>query len=544
MDPEGTSAQPARRSQSWEIIAFVGCAIVAVAVLLWLGRGRWFKHDEWDFLAARHATSLHDLFAPHVVHWSTLPILVYRLLWQTVGLRSYIPYEILSIVCHVSVAVLLRVVMRRAGVRPWTATVIAAAFLFFGAGYETILMSFGMTFSAAIALGLIQLVLADHEGRVIRRDHLGLLAGFAALLCSGIAVSMVVMVGVACLVRRGWRAALFHTAPLGGLYLIWYAAIGSTGYANQRVGGGVDIVRSAGTIADATGHGLSQVPHLGWVLIALLLVGGLALAWSGKSLSGLRQTASLPIACVVGGGFFLVVTAIGRWDDFQDMATPSRYVYVAGALFVPAIGVAADALIRRWRATVVPLALLLLLSVVGNIRSFPTDAANRRQIAFGSYLLTLPRLPAAAQVPDAVHPDVTRAPWVTLGWLREAAASGRAPVPGHVDPADAEVWELGLVLRRQLGHHSASCQPVSSPAQVRLERGGSIKSPGSLDVVYTDQSGAATGPITFSADSLEPYLVAYAGPLDLRVTSQGPNGQFLVCDQAGAPVNVGPAPGG
>ena len=107
--------------------------------------------------------------------------------------------------------------------------------------------------------------------------------GWPRLLCSGIAVSMVVMVGVACLVRRGWRAALFHTAPLGALYLTWYLAIGSTGYTGQRAGGGVDIARFAGTIADATFHGLSQVSRFGWVVVGAVLIGGLAVAWSGQS---------------------------------------------------------------------------------------------------------------------------------------------------------------------------------------------------------------------------------------------------------------------
>ena len=107
-----------------------------------------------------------------------------------------------------------------------------------------------------------------------------------------------------------------------------------------------------------------------------------------------------------------------------------------------------------------------------------------------------------------------------------------------MDPADAEVWELGLVLRRELGHHSSSCQTIQGPADVRLERGASIKSPGALDVVYTDPSGTPTAPVTLPADAIQPFLVAYAGPLDLRVTSPAHGGQIVICDQAGAPVNI------
>ena len=35
---------------------------------------------------------------------------------------------------------------------------------------------------------------------------------------------MVAVVGLSALLRRGWRAALFHTAPLGLVYVVWWLA--------------------------------------------------------------------------------------------------------------------------------------------------------------------------------------------------------------------------------------------------------------------------------------------------------------------------------
>ena len=64
--------------------------------------------------------------------------------------------------------------------------------------------------------GLVQLLLADHEGPIDRRDWLALLAGLAALMCSGVAIAMVLVVGIAMLLRRGWRIALLQTVPLAG----------------------------------------------------------------------------------------------------------------------------------------------------------------------------------------------------------------------------------------------------------------------------------------------------------------------------------------
>ena len=208
------------------LVVFVGIEVVALPLLLYLGRTRWFRYDDWDFLASRSATSLHDLFEAHAVHWSTLPILVYRSLWEVVGLRSYLPYQATSVVTHLVVAALVLAVMRRAGVRPWTATAVASLLVVYGAGEENVLWAFGVTFTAAIAFGLVQLILADHDGPLGRRDWIGLVAGVAGLMCSGVAVTMVIVVGLASLTRRGWRVAAFHTAPLAALYGAWYVVIG------------------------------------------------------------------------------------------------------------------------------------------------------------------------------------------------------------------------------------------------------------------------------------------------------------------------------
>ena len=166
-------------------------------------------------------------------HWSTLPILVYRTLWHFFGLRTYVPYQLITIVLHLTAAVLLRAVMRRAGVNPWIATAATSLFALFGAGDRDIVLAFQMAWGASLVLGLTHLILADHDGRIDRRDWLGLLAGAAGLLCSGVAVTMVFVVGLAALVRRGWRAALFHAAPLGLLYVGWWFAFARDRYSKR-----------------------------------------------------------------------------------------------------------------------------------------------------------------------------------------------------------------------------------------------------------------------------------------------------------------------
>ena len=150
-------------------------------------------------------------------------MLAYRLMWTLFGIRHYVPYQLLVIVLHLIAVALLRVVMRRAGVRPWLATLMAVVFVFFGSGAENILIAFQITFVGSLVFGLVQLLLADHDGPFNRRDWLGLLAGLAGLMCSGVGVAMAVIVGIAVLLRRGWRVALLHTVPLAAAYVIWLA---------------------------------------------------------------------------------------------------------------------------------------------------------------------------------------------------------------------------------------------------------------------------------------------------------------------------------
>jgi len=76
------------------LLAFGAVEASAFVIYLLLGRGMWFWADEWDFLAARTAGDLGDLFHPHGnARASTPPILVDSLLQNVWGLHSYRPYR-------------------------------------------------------------------------------------------------------------------------------------------------------------------------------------------------------------------------------------------------------------------------------------------------------------------------------------------------------------------------------------------------------------------------------------------------------------------
>ena len=111
----------------WALGVFVAYLVVAFVLLLRWGRWHWFAGDEWAFIVGQD--DLADLFRPLQTHWSTVPILVYQALFRIVGLHSYLPYQAVVVLLHLSLAALLRVVMRRGGVSPWIATVAAGTFV-------------------------------------------------------------------------------------------------------------------------------------------------------------------------------------------------------------------------------------------------------------------------------------------------------------------------------------------------------------------------------------------------------------------------------
>ena len=235
-EPESAAASDKHARPAF--IAFIGAELVALVFYMSVSRPMWFYLDEWDFLANRTGGNLGDLFRAHNEHWVTLPILVYRGMWWAVGLRSYRPYQLIIVLMHLGAAYLVRVIMRRVGVRPWTATIVACVLVFFGAGYQNIILPFQMTLVGSLVFGFVHLLLATHDGPLDRRDYWGLAAGLAALMCSGVGVSMVIAVGAAVLLARGWRLALLHTVPLAAAYAVWYAWIGHVGYNGYRAGPG------------------------------------------------------------------------------------------------------------------------------------------------------------------------------------------------------------------------------------------------------------------------------------------------------------------
>jgi hypothetical protein len=458
-------------------VVFVLGELGALVFYTVISRPMWFFQDEWDFLANRTAFNVHDLFQPHNEHWVTLPVLGYRALWWVFGLRTYRPYQFVIIVLHLGAALLIRTVMRRAGVRPWTATIVASILVFFGSGYQNIVLPVQITLVGSLVFGVVQLLLADHEGAVDRRDYLGLLAGLGALLCSGVGVSMVIAVGAAVLISRGWRPALLHTVPLSVIYLVWFSAIGHGGYTGKHARP-VAVARFVRLIVDATFGAIGHYPGLGWVLGALLVV-GLVLAWRPLPAAERRSRAAAPVGLLIGAFSLLCITGYGR-AGLVNLDEKSRYLHLVAAMLLPALAIAADAIMRRWRVVAPVVVVVLVIGIPSNV-NFIVDYMHRplvrNEVVYKRMMLSLPQVAAAKEAPRGLVPERELAHFVTIGWLLDGARSGRIPKPSRISAADAGMDEIRLSLeqfRAVFIPAAYKCVDSATPLLFHLQTGQTI----------------------------------------------------------------------
>jgi hypothetical protein len=506
--------------------AFVGVEAFSLALCVRVGRYAWFSQDEWDFLADRSAGNLGDLFRPKNEHWTTLPILAFRLLWWLFGLHTYLPYLLLAVTLHLFVAALLRAVMRRAHVGPWVATATASAFALFGTGYFNIEYAFQITFLGALAFGLAHLLLADHDGPVDRRDWIGILAGLAGLACSGVGLAMAGVVAVAVLIRRGSAAAFFHAGPLAGAYLLWLLLIGHQG---TRAAPGANFSQSIRFVTrelSATFGALGQLPGVGFALAVMLIV-GLAIAWGRLRGPTLRDRVAAPAALLLGAASFLLITAISRGASFAASTPPgpaSRYRYIVAAMVVPALAVAADTVSRRRRALTPIVLVLVLIGVPGNVRVLVDNAPDWR--VYKQFVLSSPRLPISAALPRSLRPNRFGDRWLTIGWLRDGVASGRIPAPSDMTPVYVAARTLDLALQPVSTARPRPCRGLLDPVVLLLATGDTLTVKGGAVLVSLVPIGAAHSP----PRRLEPGIVlAVAGPLRLRLSAASGNSAAVIC---------------
>ena len=473
--PSITPDREARRSLDRAGWVFLGLLSISAVLFAVQGRRQWFFQDEWVFLSDRDGGSLHGLFDPHNEHWTTLPVLAYRALWNVVGVNTYKPYQAMSIGLHLVVATLLVILMRRRlGISPWVATVAGAVFLLYGSGSENVVWAFQISFTGAIAFGVANLLIADHPHPSARRRAAGLACGLAALMCSGIGLIMAGVVGLALLARRGWRAVAWNTGPLLAVYLAWRVTFvrDSSGLSTD-----VDLVVSFAA------NGLDNAVRL--------------LGQSGR----LRQQLAIPAALLVGVVAFFAVTGVSRVEQQGvEFATRSRYAYVAVALLLPVIALGFDAVVRRWPRMIVPVLLVLVAGIPANVSEISIRSTDR---ATNTLVLALADSAALADAPPGLQPfsEVTGYRSITAGWLREAVSSGRFPRAKEIS-SDAEAEAIARLAIVAGGPWSGPVECRDLPlteTTVRLSADDPVVFVGVLIVRFIGPDGGRSKPRQFGA---------------------------------------------
>jgi hypothetical protein len=194
-------------------------AIAAVLILTW-GEGQTFINDEWNYLVNVRGFSPETLLHPQNGHLILVPLLLYKALFATVGADSHVPYQVVTVVLHLTVATLFFALVRS---RLPLAVAVGLTVLvaFFGAGWDTVMGAYEIPNLTGMATGLAMLLALERRttvGNVVACFLLGLcLASFSV----GIAFTLGALFAIWLGGRAEWRRAWVVLVP-AALYVVWF----------------------------------------------------------------------------------------------------------------------------------------------------------------------------------------------------------------------------------------------------------------------------------------------------------------------------------
>jgi hypothetical protein len=248
--------------------------------------------------------------------------------------------------------------------------------------------------------------------------------------------------------------------------------------------------------------------------------------WRAGDATNRTAEMAIPISLVVGAVFFFVITGVGRTGGraLLDDASASRYIYVAGALLLPVVAIAIDALLRRSRVIGIAAVALLLVGIPANLGSASDFARTQARVTSGtrSTILSIGRMSISSQAPAALRPVPFLAPLVTMRWIRAGVRSGRIPSGGTLTPETRATNRLRLSLMELDTPTGRRCPPLTRPVTRRLALGERMSIGTGTVQVSLPPTGPRRFPVRFGDDLFETgrvshTLVSVIGPLTLRV---------------------------
>jgi hypothetical protein len=369
-------------------------AVIGCAAILWLARGFNFYFDEWTVILPAD-TSWTVYLQPHNEHPAMLLRLIYALLLNTVGMRSYIPYMAILLALHAtSVVLLFELVRRRAG--DLIAIGAAVVLLVMGAAWENLLWAFQIGFVGSVACGLGALAslstgVPAPQAREVppgsrseTRGGGGARSGlpvmvllFGSLMFSGIGLFFLIAAAVWLALTPERRQDLFWLAPVAIALGVWYLAYGHSGAppAPTSLAGNIAALPLyalwglGSSVAGLIGEG----GLFGPVLLLLALV-ALGFSWRRRRPDGF--TVGIAAALLA----FYVVVGLNRAQVGYQQSASGRYVYEGGVFWLLLLAGAARDL--PWRGTWRPalIACVFLACFNSSVLLYAYSAAKTEQM--------------------------------------------------------------------------------------------------------------------------------------------------------------------
>ncbi len=454
-----------RSAHVYSALAVVG----GVALFIAVNHGQWFVRDDWAFVSTRDHQRRDGgwdwLLEPQNGHFMAVPVALLALVDRVFGLDSYAPFLGLAFAAHLVSVGLVGAIARRSGAGPWATAGVCGILGVFGSGWENLVFAVQITFNLSMACALAQLVLADHRGRVGRRDLAAAAVGIVGVMSSGYGV---ILAGASILLlgaRRRWASLTVVALPGVLVFVVWYLAYGDARSEPAAPGSITDLAEFAGRGLAAAAGGLVGGPGLGLALggmvLAVILVLALGIAppggwrsdfdpptgaearWFSLLAGRLNPTAAAVAAAVAAP----TVVALQRAGLGPATGSSSRYVYMIGFLLAPALAVASTRVVERVPVTRWLVVGLFVIATGQNVDELD-DRATRWATDTDQQRRTLELLagsPAVSQLDPQLQPIAPWSPDVFVRDLPELVERGAiSPRPPSTPDDQAILESFGL----------------------------------------------------------------------------------------------------
>ena len=419
----------------------IAATVAGCAAILLMSRGFNFYFDEWDFILAAPDWTWLSYLQPHNEHPSMIPKLIYAILLNTAGLRTYVPYMGVLLLLHgANVVLVFELVRRRSGEVAGMSA--AALLLFLGAGWENLLWAFQITFVGSVACGLGAL-LALELPRTRTTLSVATALTAASLMFSGIGIAFAVAVGVYLAASADRRREVLWLVPVAAAVLLWYLVLGRSGAPSNPQPTAGNLLLAPGYAAWGMGAAAAGlIGEGGWAAPVALVVGSAIVGWTWWR----HRPDAFALGVAAALVTFYVVTGISRAQFGYQQAGAGRDVYEGAALWLLLLGDAARSLPWRgtWRPVLVAAVFLACFNSGALLFEFAAaKTAQMQREGADLQALDYARDTACASAPQGVDPLVM--PQVTSADLYYRAVDRYGDPAPPLPVTDFEDYRRALV---------------------------------------------------------------------------------------------------